>query len=176
VALWSASKRTKTGLGVATLGVAAVVAIAAQMRAPERLQAADIADDKGWQAVAPGRVEPWSGEIKIAAAVVGRIGEVLVGVNDKVFVGEPLIRLEDGEARARVATAEAQIALRKRARNDQSTSSRAAERRRAEDWVADAEQGVFDAQSAVDQAAIAKRAGRGSDADLATARAAMSRE
>jgi HlyD family secretion protein len=176
VALWSASKGTKTGLGVATLGVAAVVAIVAQMRAPEGSRAAEIADDKGWQAVAPGRVEPWSGEIRIAASVVGRIGEVLVGVNDKVFVGEPLIRLDDGEARARVATAEAQIALRKRARNDQSTSSRAAERRRAEDWVADAEQGVFDAQSAVDQAAIAKRAGRGSDADLAAARAAMSRE
>jgi HlyD family secretion protein len=101
---------------------------------------------------------------------------VLVGVNDKVFAGEPLIRLEDGEARARVATAEAQIALRKRARNDQSTSSRAAERRRAEDWIADAEHGVFDAQLAVDQAAIAKRAGRGSDADLSASRATMARE
>jgi HlyD family secretion protein len=126
--------------------------------------------------VAPGRVEPWSGEIKIAAAVVGRIGEVLVGVNDKVFTGEPLIRLEDGEARARIATAEAQIALRKRARNDQSTSSRAAERRRAEDWVADAERGVFDAQLTVDQVAVSKRAGRASDADLAAARTAMSCE
>jgi HlyD family secretion protein len=158
------------------LGVVAAVAIAAQMRAQEGTRPAEPPEDRGWQAVAPGRVEPWSGEIKIAAAVVGRIGEVLVGVNDKVFAGEPLIRLEDSEARARVATAEAQIALRKRARNDQSTSSRAAERRRAEDWVADAEHGVFDAQSAVDQAAVAKRAGRGPDADLAAARAAMSRE
>jgi HlyD family secretion protein len=176
VALWLASKGTKAGLGVAMLGIVAAVAIVAQMRAQEGSRAAETADDKGWQAVAPGRVEPKSGEIRIAAAVAGRIGEVLVGVNDKVFAGEPLIRVEDGEARARVATAEAQIALRKRARNDQSTSSRAAERRRAEDWVADAEQGVFDAQSAVDQTVIAKRAGRGSDADLATARAAMSRE
>jgi HlyD family secretion protein len=170
-----ASKRMKTGL-IAVLGIVAVVAIAAQMRAQEGVRPPEPPEDRGWQAVAPGRVEPWSGEIKIAAAVVGRIGEVLVGVNDKVFAGEPLIRLEDSEARARVATAEAQIALRKRARNDQSTSSRAAERRRAEDWVADAEHGVFDAQSAVDQAAVAKRAGRGSDADLAAARAAMSRE
>jgi HlyD family secretion protein len=170
-----ASKRMKTGL-IAVLGIVAVVAIAAQMRAQESARPSEPPEDRGWQAVAPGRVEPWSGEIKIAAAVVGRIGEVLVGVNDKVFAGEPLIRLEDSEARARVATAEAQIALRKRARNDQSTSSRAAERRRAEDWVADAEHGVFDAQSAVDQAAIAKRAGRGSDTDLTAARAGMSRE
>ena len=74
---------------------------------------------------------------------------MLVGVNDKVFAGEPLIRLEDDEARARIATAEAQIALRKRARNDQSTSAGAAERRRAEDWVAEAERGVFEAQASV---------------------------
>jgi HlyD family secretion protein len=168
------SKKTTTGLVVATLGVVAAVAIAAQMRAQEASRATETPE--GWQAVAPGRVEPWSGEIRIAAPVVGRIGEVLARVNDKVFAGEPLIRLEDAEARARVATAEAQIALRKRARNDQSTSSRAAERRRAEDWVADAERGLFDAQVAVDQVAVSKRAGRASDADLAAARAAMSRE
>jgi HlyD family secretion protein len=167
------ASRMKTGLVLAMLGV---VAVAAQMRAQERPRAAETPEDKGWQAVAPGRVEPWSGEIKITAAVVGRIGEVLVGVNDKVFAGEPLVRLDDGEARARIATAEAQIALRKRARNDQSTSSRAAERRRAEDWVADAEHGVFEAQATLDQVAIARRSGRASDADLTTARASMSRE
>jgi HlyD family secretion protein len=42
--------------------------------------------------------------------------------------------------------------------------------------VADAERGVFDAQAAVDQMAVAKRSGHASDADLAAARAAMSRE
>jgi len=168
--------KTRTARAVAVLGAVAIVAVAAQMRAQERPRAAETPDERGWQAVAPARVEPWSGEIKIASAVVGRIGDVLVGVNDKVFAGEPLIRLEDDEARARIATAEAQIALRKRARNDQSTSSRAAERRRAEDWVGDAERGVFDAQTALDQAAGAKRAGRATDADLTAARAALSRE
>ena len=171
-----ASMKTRTARAVAVLGAVAIVAVAAQMRAQERPRAAETPDERGWQAVAPGRVEPWSGEIKIASAVVGRIGDVLVGVNDKVFAGEPLIRLEDDEARARIATAEAQIALRKRARNDQSTSSRAAERRRAEDWVGDAERGVFDAQTALDLAAGAKRAGRATDADLTAARAALSRE
>jgi HlyD family secretion protein len=167
-----AAWKTRAALSAAALGVVATVAIVAQQAS----RAVDAPEDRGWQAVAPGRVEPWSGEIKIASAVVGRIGEVLVGVNDKVFAGEPLIRLVDDEARARIATAEAQIALRKRARNDQATSARAAERRRAEDWVADAERGVFEAQAAVDQAAVAKRAGHASEADLATARAALSRE
>jgi HlyD family secretion protein len=171
-----ASKKTKAGLSAATVAAVAAAAIAAQMGAQEASRAADAPDDKGWQAVAPGRVEPWSGEIRIAAPVVGRIGEVLVGVNGKVFAGEPLVRLEDGEARARIAAAEAQIALRKRARNDQSPANRAAERRRAEDWVADAERDLFDAQASVDQAAVAKRSGHASDADLAAARAAMSRE
>jgi HlyD family secretion protein len=171
-----APMKTRTTRVVAALGAVAIVSLAAQMRAQERPRAAETTDERSWQAVAPGRVEPWSGEIKIASALVGRIGDVLVGVNDKVFAGEPLIRLEDDEARARIATAEAQIALRKRARNDQATSSRAAERRRAEDWVAEADRGVFDAQAALDQAAGAKRAGRTSDADLAAARAALSRE
>ena len=92
-----ASKKAKAGLLVAMLGVVAAAPIAAQTRPQEASRAVETPE--GWQAVAPGRVEPWSGEIRIAAPVVDRIGEVLVGVNDKVFAGEPLIRLEDGEAR-----------------------------------------------------------------------------
>src|SRR4029450_10872997 len=84
-------------------------------RAP-RLEAAD---DKRWQTVAPGRVEPSSGEIKIAAPVMGVIAQVLVKVNDKVSAGEPLIRLIDNEAQARLAAAEAQVAFRPRARNEE---------------------------------------------------------
>src|SRR3982074_1746356 len=116
-------------------GAAAAAALGPMIRAEEAARASRIEtpDDKRWQAVAPGRVEPTSGEIKIAAPIVGVIGEVLVKANDKVFAGEPLIRLVDSEAQARLATAEAQIALRKRARNDESPSSRASTRRKAED-------------------------------------------
>jgi HlyD family secretion protein len=135
----------------------------------------DPSDDKRWQAVAPGRVESGSGEIKISAPVIGLIGEVLVKPNDKVFAGEPLIRLVDNELQARIAAAEAQIALRKRARNDQSPSSRANDRRKAEDAVADAEKAIVDARSGLDKAAAEKRAGRGSDADIDTARTALAR-
>ena len=53
------------------------------------------ADDKNWQAVAPGLVEPRSGEIKVAAPVIGAISEVMVQSGDKVIADEPLIRLDD---------------------------------------------------------------------------------
>jgi HlyD family secretion protein len=132
-------------------------------------------DPKRWQAVAPGRVEPWSGEIRITAAAIGAIGELLVKPNDKVFAGELLIRLRDEEVVTRVATAEAQVAMRKRARNDQTASNRVADRRRGEDLVADAERAVVDTRAAIDTASIAKRAGRGSEGDVQAARAAHTR-
>lgn len=163
-------------IGVAGL-VAAFAAPAPSTHAEEaaRAQRADSPDDKRWQAVAPGRVESLSGEIKIASPVVGLVGEVLVKPNDKVFAGEPLIRLYDNEVQARLAAAEAQIAVRKRARNDQNPSSRAADRRKAEDAVADAEKAVLDTRSALDRATSEKRAGRGADAELDSARTALSR-
>lgn len=126
-------------------------------------------DKKLWQAVAPGRVEPLSGEIGIAAPVIGRIGEVLANVNDKVFAGEPLLRLEDDETQARLLAAQAQVALRTRARNEQRGSSRAASRREAEDAVAVSEQAVFDAWSALDKAVAAKKGGAAADVDEARA-------
>ena len=172
-------RRKIVGLLALCIGgvAAAAAALVPMIRAEEAARASRIEtpDDKRWQAVAPGRVEPTSGEIKIAAPIVGVIGEVLVKANDKVFAGEPLIRLVDSEAQARLATAEAQIALRKRARNDESPSSRASTRRKAEDGVADADKALSEAQAAVDRAAIERRAGRGSDADVDAARAALLR-
>jgi HlyD family secretion protein len=159
-------------------GLAAAVAVLVPIiRAEEagRASRVEAPDDKRWQAVAPGRVEPLSGEVKIAPSIIGVVGEVLVKANDKVFAGEPLVRLIDSEAQARLATAEAQVALRRRARNDESPSSRASTRRKAEDGVADAEKALVDAQAGVDKAAIERRAGRGSDADVDGARAALLR-
>jgi HlyD family secretion protein len=140
-----------------------------------RAAAAETPDSRLWQAVAPGRVEPRSGEIKITAPVIGRIGEVLVKVNDKVFAGEALIRLDDEETRARLPAAEAQVDLRRRARNDQRAASRAGSRRQAEDAIADGEQAVVDARAALDRAAAARRAETGSDADVEAARVRLIR-
>jgi HlyD family secretion protein len=168
--------------GIATLlilaGLVAVIAFGASMMWSQKATHAaenDAGSDKGWEAVAPGRIEPRSGEIKINPVVVELVGEVLVRANDKVFDGEPLVRLHDNEARARLVAAEAQVALRQRGRNSQSASGKAAGRRRAEDAVSEAEADVFDARSAVDVAAAARRAGSGSDAGLNAVRETLVR-
>ncbi len=132
-------------------------------------------EDEHWLAVAPGRVEPLSGEIRIVAPVVGVVGEVLVKANDRVFAGEPLIRLADNETQGRLAAADVQIALRKRVRNDESPAPKAVARRKAEDAVADAEKALSDARSSLDKAAAARRLARGSDAEVEAARSAMAR-
>jgi HlyD family secretion protein len=163
---------------VGLVGLAAVIAFAAWIMRPQSpTHVADNAagSDKTWQAVAPGRVEPSSGETKITPVAVALVDEVLVKPSEKVFAGEPLIRLKDDELRARLAAAEAQVALRERARNDQRASGRAAERRRAEDALSEAESAVFDARSALDTAAVARRVGGGTDARLSAARSALSR-
>jgi len=137
------------------------------------LRSADgAAAEKNWEAVAPGLVEPQSGEIKIAPAAMGRISEVLVKAGDTVLAGEVLLRLDDEQARARLASAQAQAAMRKRTRDEQS-AGRATDRRKAEDAAADAETALLNARDAFDRAAIAKRTGGGSDGDLAAARAAL---
>jgi HlyD family secretion protein len=164
------------GLAGIPLAAALVLLPAALLQAEEGSRGAAVSAlaQKRWTAVAPGRVEPLSREIKVAAPVIGRIAEVLVKPNDKVFAGELLVRLDDTEALARLAAADAQAALRKRVRNDASTPKGSAERRKAEDAVADAERGVSEARAALDRAAAARRAGRSSQAALDAARVAMS--
>ena len=147
-----------------------LVALTSIGRAQDRPNA-NTPDDRRWQVIAPGEVEPVSGEIKIGSSVVGRIAEVTVKVNDRVFAGELLVRLEDDDFKARVAVAEAQAALQKRERNDKAAGGRAADRRKAEDAVADAEKAVVDEQSAVDRAAAAVR----DEGALTAARTALSR-
>jgi HlyD family secretion protein len=153
----------------------AAFASKAQAQAPAHVAQTDADEDERWLAVAPGRVEPSSGEIKIVAPVVGVVGEVLVKANDTVFAGEPLIRLTDNETQGRLAAADVQIALRKRVRNDESANPKAATRRKAEDAVADAEKVLSDARSSLDKAAVARRLDRGSDAEVEAARSAMAR-
>jgi HlyD family secretion protein len=131
--------------------------------------------DKRWLAVAPGRVEPPSGMIKVAAPAVGIVTKVLVKVNDTVFAGEPLILLNDDEIQSRYAAAEAQAGMRKRLRDEQPATGKAADRRKAEDALSDGETAVFDAQVAVDRAAIAWRGGSGTTEALTNARSALLR-
>ena len=173
------SKRRTALVAVLGLIVVAGVFMAIAAVAPVKPAAwgmsTDAPEDKGWQAVAPGRVEPCSGQIKVATALVGLVDKVLVKANDRVFAGEPLIHLSDDELRARLAAAEAQVAVRKRARNEKAATGQAYNRRKAQDAVADAEESVYDARSAVDRAAADLRANSGPDAGLTAARSALAR-
>ncbi len=131
--------------------------------------------ERRWQAIAPGRIEACSGQIRVATAVIGVVDKVLVKTNDKVFAGEPLIHLADDELRARLAAAATQVAMHERARDERSASGSAKSRRKAEDAVADAERTLYDARSAVDRAAAKLRAGGGPDSNLTAARLALTR-
>ena len=173
------SKRRTTLVVVLGLLIAAAVfigfATTARVEPPARGMTAGAPEDKRWQAVAPGRVEPCSGQIKVATAVIGLVDKVLVKANDAVFAGEPLVHLADDELGARLAAAEAQVAVRKRARNEKAATGQAYNRRKAQDAVADAEESVYDARSAVDRAAADLRANGGRDAGLTAARSALAR-
>jgi HlyD family secretion protein len=160
-----------------TAVAATIPEFAQRFRADELPSASSAAADRNspWAAVAPGRVEPRSREIKIAAPLPGRVVDVPVKANDDVFAGELLVRLDDEEALARVAAADAQVALRKRARNDQATPAASAERRKAEDAADASERAAADAQSVLDRVSADRRAGGASPADLDAARAALSR-
>jgi HlyD family secretion protein len=136
---------------------------------------ADEPREKRWQAVAPGRIEPCSGQIKVASSATGVVDRVVVKTRDKVFAGEPLIHLADDELKARLAAADAQVSMRERARDDKSATGNAKTRRKAEDAVADAERAVYDARTAVDRAASKLRASGGSDGDVTAARLALTR-
>jgi HlyD family secretion protein len=175
----SMSKRNAAigiGLGLALIaGVVAVIAPGHDGMSPASNAAFAQQNDKRWLAVAPGKVEPPSGIIKVAAPTIGIVSKVVVKVNDTVFAGEPLILLNDDEIMARYAAAEAQAGMRERLRDEQKVTGKALERRRAEDAVAEADTAVFDAQAVVDKAAMAWRATGAPAENLTGARAALVR-
>jgi HlyD family secretion protein len=167
-------------LAPALLTVLCLGAVAASLAVPTSYMTAQSSkgetdEDERWLVVAPGRIEPVSGEIKIMSPVAGVIGEVFVKANNTVFAGEPLIRLADEEAQARLAAAETQVALRRKVRNDENPTPKAAVRRRAEDALVDAQKAASEARAALDKAAIARRAEGGSAGDVDAARTALAR-
>src|SRR5262249_26599804 len=127
------SKSKSAARGAAAV-VFALVALAARTGAQDAPRAArpEASDDKRWQTLAPGGENPPSGEIKAAGPVMGVIAQVVVKVKDTLPGGEPLIRLIDNEAQARIAAAEAQVAFRLRARNEETAPVRSTARRTTE--------------------------------------------
>lgn len=154
---------------VALVGVVAMMAGAAIAADPPKKST----DDR--VAAAPGRVEPKNGEIRIGVSVaIGRVEEVFVSVNDVVEEGELLIRLDDNEARAGLAAAEAKAGAAKRARDDSPVAQGREDAIRTEDALFKSERDVTGARFALDAALAAKRSGTGTDVNLSEARKRLS--
>jgi septal ring factor EnvC (AmiA/AmiB activator) len=64
--------------------------------------------------VAPGRVEPISEALEVAAEVSGRIASLLVEEGDRVEAGAVIARLVSADHEARVASARAALAVARR--------------------------------------------------------------
>ncbi|MGB7831505.1 MAG: biotin/lipoyl-binding protein, partial [Xanthobacteraceae bacterium] len=157
--------------------VAAVLGLLSAANAPAHGQRASGPPGQAkWDATAPGRVEPRSQEVKVVTGVAGRIAEVRVRPNDKVSAGDLLVRLDDDEARARVAAAEAQVAARQRIRDDQKKKGPAA-LIRAEDDVADAATALAQAWERLDVISAPRDVARSAveDAAVGGARSALLR-
>ncbi|MBS1842506.1 MAG: efflux RND transporter periplasmic adaptor subunit [Acidobacteria bacterium] len=81
---------------------------------------------------APGRVEAVSEEVRVSSELSGRLKTVNVEEGDRVVQGQVLAELENSDYRARVAGAEAELALREAELRKIVNGSRTEERREAE--------------------------------------------
>jgi HlyD family secretion protein len=126
--------------------------------------------DEQWVAAAPGRVEPGSGEFRLGAAVIGKIADVPVKVNDDVEEGELVIRLDDEEARATLAAAEAEEGLHRRDRDAQPATAGRQDVTKGEDGVYSAEREVTGARFELDAALGGRRHGEATPQQLSEAR------
>lgn len=160
------------GGGLAAAALAGYVAANPSLYSTNTANTATVAaaPQVDWIAAAPGRVEPRFGEIRISAGIPARVTEVLVKVNDPVEADELLIRLDDDEARARLAAAEAEAGARKRDRDATPTLSGREDAVKSEDAVFAAERAVTGARYELDYALSARRKSNGADSGVADAR------
>ena len=81
---------------------------------------------------APGRVEAMTEEINVGSELSGRLDRVLVDEGDRVMAGQVLATLDSSEYRARLASAEARLAIARAEYERLVNGSRPEERREAE--------------------------------------------
>lgn len=125
-----------------------------------------------WIASAPGRVEPKAGEIKIGAALSGRVNMVAVEVNQVVTAGDILIELDDDGAAARFQSAKVEAANRKKERDDNGGGD--GEFRVAEDELNNALIAFWTAQDTLDRAVARTRENVAGPTELEEARTGLS--
>jgi len=142
--------------------------VAAKPEQPAAAATPTPAEEPEWIASAPGRVEPKGGEVKIGAAMNGRITEVLAEEGQKVARGDILFQLEDEGTSGRFQSAKVEAARAKKDRDDAGGGD--SDYRVTEDDVANAELSLWNARDALDRAAGKRRSGEGNQPDLDDAR------
>jgi HlyD family secretion protein len=105
----------------------------------------------GWSASAPGRIEPREGEVRIGAQTSAKVVQVLVRMNDFVRAGDLLVRLADDELMAKLSGAVAEVNVRRRERDSEPAVKLAADRRLADDNLANAERTAFQRRLELDR-------------------------
>ena len=132
-----------------------------------------------------GRVEPISEEIRIAAAMTGRLADVILDEGDPVKRGQVVATLENADHRARVRAAEANVGIARASLDRVINGARPAERAEAAAEVGEAQALLARAEREVarQRGLAEKRLGSGqdldnalSDLDVARARLARARE
>jgi HlyD family secretion protein len=110
-------RRNKHRLGVATtavvvlgLGLSSACNHRSPIKAVKRTARASIAGPVSTAVVAPGVVEPWGEEVRVAAKEAGWIAAIEVREGQHVTAGQPLARLDDSAQQAGLAAASADAA------------------------------------------------------------------
>jgi HlyD family secretion protein len=174
--------RTLSLTGVAAIAISllltsAMPSLAQELSAISKAVAQDdamAAPKPSWAASSTGRIEPKDGDVRIDTQVPGRIVEVAVKTNAAVQAGDLLVRVDDEDLFAKYTSAEAEVQVRERERDDEPAKGAELERRKVEDAVASAERGLFRARQAFDESQRSVRNAKGSADEVAKARTNLS--
>jgi HlyD family secretion protein len=100
-------------LGLSTLAVSGWAASATHGSAKAVPEAVPLAKEPAEAATiaAPGRIEALSESVDVSAEITGRLERVLVDENDQVRAGQTIATIDAADARARLASAEANIGI-----------------------------------------------------------------
>lgn len=131
---------------VAVLTVATVTVIWGRSSKPNPTAAA-LSRSSDWLVAGPGRVEPNSEDIKLAAEISGKLKIVLVEEGDSVKKGQILAELVNGDYRAQVESAEAEVQRREAEKRKAFNGARREERLEALSNLNEAEAVMKNAES-----------------------------
>lgn len=153
--------------GVATLALVTLAVFG--LAEPPDARPAALPASSQWLVAAPGRVEPISGEIHVGSALLGKLADVFVHEGGHVEKNAVVAQLEDGEYRARLRSAIAEVTFRQSERDSALGASGQSERAEAAASIAAAEKEAAAARSKLEEANKS-----GQPAAVAEARKALS--